>query len=249
MSQASLDPKNIVISEIPASDKQEHTCYALTANGKPIRVLSDLPLYPTGAKANEVNYVLEILPTSHLKYEVEKHSEDQKIVRDRVLTVPVGPWYYGFCPQTYSDFNDPLPEKYAAHFKDIKGGDGDPTDMILLRDNIEEARSCGTGMVVGVLKLIDQGELDHKIIMVDPTCPKYGHCRSIEDVRSTDKTVLEYISHYYAVYKLIDKQTYNQYLSIEPDFSDKYADVDVALDILKMHHANYNKKPDMFGTK
>lgn len=237
MNSECFDSANVQIAEVKPSKTGEYLSYAVSYNGEPVPALDFVPLYTETERS--VNFIIEILPHSSIKYEIDKKNAMQPIIRDRILTLGVGGWYYGFLPQTYSAFDDPLPEAYKDHFPNVKGGDGDPTDLILLKSDLDCSRYVGTGIVCGALKLIDQGELDHKIIVVEPSCPKYGHCRSIEDLMAVDKQALEQIAYYYMAYKVLDKKAVNGYLAIAKNGSDKFADAEEAMDIIKMHNQNY----------
>src|SRR5689334_13245376 len=100
-----------------------------------------------GKKAPEtVNGIIEIPKGSRAKYELDKESGLLKL--DRVLYSSVFyPANYGFIPQTYCDDNDPLD--------------------ILILSQVEIVPLCIVpARVVGVMRMIDGGEADDKIIAV-----------------------------------------------------------------------------------
>jgi inorganic pyrophosphatase len=104
---------------------------------------------------NGINVVVEIPAGTNLKTEYQKDSgsfeANQSNGKPRIIDFLPYPGNYGFIPSTLMD--------KAA------GGDGDPVDVMLL---------CGalpTGTVVearpiGALQLLDEGELDTKVIAV-----------------------------------------------------------------------------------
>lgn len=111
-----------------------------------------LPLYSSNSN---LNAVIEIPAGTNFKYEYNKGTKifevDQKNGKDRVIQYLPYIGNYGFLPSTYSD-----PKK---------GGDGDALDVLVL----SESNPIGTVIEIipiGVLKLIDDGELDYKIIAV-----------------------------------------------------------------------------------
>lgn len=102
---------------------------------------------PTGDKAPDiVNAVIEIPRGSKAKYEIDKPSGLIRL--DRVLFSAVHyPANYGFIPQTLSEDNDPL-------------------DILVFCQIDLPPRTLVEARVIGVMGMIDQNEVDHKIIAV-----------------------------------------------------------------------------------
>ena len=112
----------------------------------------NIPLY---SENNRLQAVVEIPAGTNKKIEVNTETSafevDQKNGKDRVIDFLPYPGNYGFIPSTYSDPNT--------------GGDGDALDVLIISESLP------TGSVVeieplGMLKLIDEGEIDYKIIAV-----------------------------------------------------------------------------------
>lgn len=110
---------------------------------------------PSLSSDKNVNAVIEIPAGTNKKIEYNKKTRtfeiDKKNNKDRVIEFLPYLGNYGFIPSTYSD-----PKK---------GGDGDALDVLVLSENVE----IGTVMEItpiGMLKLIDKGEIDYKIIAV-----------------------------------------------------------------------------------
>lgn len=110
---------------------------------------------PSLSAANNFNAVIEIPAGTNKKFEYNKDTQsfeiDKKEGKDRVVQFLPYPGNYGYIPSTFSD-----PEK---------GGDGDALDVLVLSE------SAATGSIleivpIAVVKLIDDGELDYKIIAV-----------------------------------------------------------------------------------
>lgn len=102
-----------------------------------------------------LNAVIEIPAGTNKKFEYNKEKKafeiDKKDGTERVVDFLPYPGNYGYIPSTYSDPKN--------------GGDGDALDILVL----SEAKPTGSIMEVipiGILKLIDDGELDYKIIAV-----------------------------------------------------------------------------------
>jgi inorganic pyrophosphatase len=109
-----------------------------------------------------VTAVIEIPKSSKNKYELDKESGLLKV--DRVLFSSVHyPANYGFIPRTYCDDNDPL-------------------DILVLGQEPVPPLCLMTARPIGVMKMIDEGEADDKIIAVHVHDPEYAHFTSMEQL-------------------------------------------------------------------
>ena len=108
---------------------------------------------PTYSDSGLLQAVIEIPAGSSVKYEFNKESNsfeiDQIDGKDRVIEFLPYLGNYGFIPSTLS--------------KENQGGDGDALDVLVLSETIPTG-SLTEIIPLGVLKLIDDGELDYKII-------------------------------------------------------------------------------------
>lgn len=127
--------------------------------------------YPAFVDHHLVNAVVEIPAGTNDKWEVEKTSGglhwEKKDGKPRVVQYLGYPANYGMIPRTS------LPETL--------GGDGDPLDVVVLgpaadRGSVVRARP------IGVLRLLDDGERDDKIIAV----PLEGPLSDAVDLDSLD---------------------------------------------------------------
>lgn len=128
---------------------------------------------------------IEIPKGSKMKYELDKETGLLRL--DRVLyTSTVYPANYGFIPRTYAD-------------------DGDPLDVLVLCGESIYPSTLVTCYPIGVIKMIDGGSLDEKIIAIpfdDPTYHNYY------DIQELPRHVFEEMMHFFEVYKTLEhKQT------------------------------------------
>ena len=125
-----------------------------------------------------VTAVIEIPRGSRNKYELDKDSGYLKL--DRVLYSAVHyPGDYGFVPRTLHE-------------------DGDPLD-ILVRINEPTFPGCQIEVrPVGVLKMLDRGEPDDKILSVPVNDPFHGEYFDIADM---PQHYLAEIEHFFSIYK------------------------------------------------
>lgn len=115
-------------------------------------------------KAPEViKVIVEIQKGDHVKYEYD-HESDILVV-DRVL---YGPVYY---PAVYAD----VPGTWNIN-------DGDPLDAVVYTSGNIVPGVMMYGRVIGMMEMIDNGEIDHKIITVNDKDPRFKHVNSIEDL-------------------------------------------------------------------
>ena len=116
-----------------------------------------------GERAPEVvPVIIEVPKGSKNKYELEKASGLLKV--DRVLFSSVHyPANYGFIPRTYCDDNDPL-------------------DVLVLGQESVVPLTIMYARPIGVMKMLDQGEADDKIIAVHANDPEVEGFRSINEL-------------------------------------------------------------------
>ncbi|MGV9012654.1 MAG: inorganic diphosphatase [Flavobacteriales bacterium] len=109
-----------------------------------------------------VNAIIEIPKGSKAKYELDKESGMLRL--DRVLYSSVHyPANYGFMPRTLGDDHDPLD--------------------ILVLSQIDIAPMCiARAKVIGVMRMLDNGEGDDKLIAVAADDISMAHINSIEDL-------------------------------------------------------------------
>ncbi len=110
----------------------------------------------------EINTVIEVPMGSKIKYELDNTSG--LISVDRILFSSVHyPANYGFVPQTYGDDHDPL-------------------DILVLGQVAVEPLSIMRAKPIGVMKMIDSGEPDDKIIAVHANDPEFNHYESVDQL-------------------------------------------------------------------
>lgn len=137
---------------------------------------------PIGDKAPEVvNAVIEIPKGSNNKYEYDEERGVFKL--DRVLYSPVFfPLDYGFIPETRSE-------------------DGDHLDILVIGSDPVFSGCVVEARPVGLLKMIDSGEADFKILAVQEKNPRFSHVKSLEDVEAANPHLIKELEHFLMVYK------------------------------------------------
>ena len=127
--------------------------------------------------------VVEIPLGSSNKYELDKASGLLKL--DRVLYSAVHyPANYGFIPQTLAD-------------------DGDPLDVLILAAEPVYPMTLVTARPIGLMTMMDQNELDYKIIAVGIHDPEYN---TYHDVHELPKHRVAVIKRFFEDYKTLENK-------------------------------------------
>lgn len=125
--------------------------------------------------------VIEISKGGKNKYELDKTTGLLKL--DRVLyTSTHYPANYGFIPLTYAEDNDPL-------------------DVLVLCSESIIPMTLVECYPIGILKMIDEGFMDEKIIAVSKNDPFYN---AYQDIEELPKHLFAEIKHFYEVYKELE---------------------------------------------
>lgn len=110
---------------------------------------------PAMVSENSINAVIEIPAGTNKKYEYNAASKefivDKENSRDRIIDFLPYPANYGFIPSTLS--------------KSEIGGDGDALDVLIIAESLPHG-TVVKSIPIALLKLIDNGEKDYKIIAV-----------------------------------------------------------------------------------
>lgn len=95
---------------------------------------------------------------------------------------------------------------YGANFYPAEYGyientldfDGDPLDIICMITSPTFPGCSISVRIIGILKMIDQGQEDHKIIAVpsEKTDPRFSHIRSVDDLGHKKNELVDFFSNY-----------------------------------------------------
>lgn len=128
-----------------------------------------------------VDAVIEISKFSRNKHEYDVKS---KIFRlDRVLHSPLHyPVDYGFIPRTLEE-------------------DGDPVDIMVFGDEPSPQASVLKARPVGLLKMLDEGDPDDKVLAVPLGNPRF---QGMGDLADLPEHLLKELEHFFSVYKELE---------------------------------------------
>lgn len=196
--------------------------------GKAISPWHDIPLTEGDGS---YNMVVEIPKMTKAKMEVATKEANNPIAQDikkGVLRDYHGPifWNYGCLPQTWEDPNEEHPELKCF-------GDDDPIDVVEIG-----SKSLSMGSVVpvkplGVLAMIDDGELDWKVLAVSTDDPLAKEYNDIDDVPEEVKSG---IREWFRWYKTPDDKPLNGF-----GFDEKYLNVEETKKVIEETHEAWKK--------
>ncbi len=133
---------------------------------------------PESISAEAFMAVIEIPAGSKKKYELDKKTGLLRL--DRILyTSTHYPANYGFIPRTYAD-------------------DGDPLDVLVLCSETLDPLVMVECYPIGVIRMIDDDEVDDKIIAIPADDPTWNFYKDIDQL---PPHVANEIAHFFEVYK------------------------------------------------
>lgn len=160
-----------------------------------------------------VNGIIEIPKGTRAKYELDKDSGLLKL--DRVLFSSMYyPANYGFIPQSYCDDKDPLD--------------------ILIISQIDVVPMCIVpAKIIGVMRMLDNGEADDKIIAVSAGDPSVNH---INDISELPQHFISELRNFFEDYKKLEKKT----VKVE-DFLGKETALEILNESFELYNTNFKK--------
>jgi inorganic pyrophosphatase len=176
-----------------------------TKDGKPISPWHDIPAY---AENDQVNFICEIPKYGLAKMECDTKGENNPIIQDekkgkaRFYHGKIF-WNYGFVPQTWE--NPEEKDETTGCF-----GDGDPLDVVEIGSADLEMGSITAVKPLGALAMIDDGELDWKLLAINPADPLADKLNDISDVEKLPGVVTG-IREWFRWYKTPDGKPLNEF--------------------------------------
>jgi len=176
-------------------------------DGKDISPWHDISLF-TG-EDGVYNALIEIPKNTKPKMEVAIKEEKNPIAQDikkGKLRDYHGPifWNYGMFPQTWENPHEVNAETKCA-------GDNDPVDVVEIGSAALEQGAVEPVKVLGVLAMIDDGELDWKVIAIRKADPLAAELNDIADVEKKCPGVVTGIREWFRWYKTPDGKPLNGY--------------------------------------
>ncbi|CAN8295910.1 unnamed protein product [Cochlearia groenlandica] len=152
--------KETQMQQRPAPRLNERILSSLSRRSVAAHPWHDLEIGPGAPQI--FNVVVEITKGSKVKYELDKKTGLIKV--DRILySSVVYPHNYGFVPRTLCEDNDPI-------------------DVLVIMQEPVLPGCFLRARAIGLMPMIDQGEMDDKIIAVCVDDPEYKHYTDIKEL-------------------------------------------------------------------
>lgn len=113
-------------------------------------------------------------------------------------------WNYGAFPQTWES---PVEIDHDTQCR----GDNDPLDCIEIGGGLMASGSVHPVKVLGVMALLDEGETDWKVIVIDVNDPMAPKLNDIQDVQEHCPGLLEATRDWFRNYKIPDGKPVNEF--------------------------------------
>lgn len=148
-------------------------------DGVPVSAFHDIPLWADKAKGI-ANMVVEIPRGTRAKLEISRTEplnpikQDMKKGKLRYIHDPYK-FNYGAFPQTWEDPTHVSPDTNAA-------GDLDPLDVCEVGEEVGHTGQIKQVKILGVWAMVDDGETDWKILVLDVNDPNASKINNAEDL-------------------------------------------------------------------
>merc|ERR1711962_584027 len=190
-------------------------------NEGPISPFHDIPLV-ANQENNTYNMVVEVPRWTNAKMEIDTKSPLHPIVQDQKKgklryvrnSFPHHGyiWNYGALPQTWENPN---------HVDENTGekGDNDPVDCCEIGQRVAKRGDVLEVKLIGTLAMVDDGETDWKMIVIDVEDPKAGELNTLEDVEREMPGFLDNTRDWFRIYKMPDGKPENKF-AFDGEFKD-----------------------------
>lgn len=232
MHHASIDSA-VYVSEPKGAPATKEFRLFYASDGKLVSPWHDVPVYPDPANKQVVNFVTEIPKGTQAKMEIATDEEmspiKQDIKKGELRSYKWGPSLinYGAVPQTWEDPG-------AVHPGIDVGGDADPVDLADCSDTVAEFGAIYPVKVLGTLAMIDEGEIDFKILGVATSDPLSGEMNDIDDLERLMPGKVDSIREWFRMYKTAEGKGENSYA-----FDGKAMDVEYTMKVVEDTHASW----------
>jgi len=199
----------------------------------PISPFHDIPLVANLANKT-FHAVIEVPRWTNAKMEIDTKSKLNPIVQDQkkgklrfvANSYPYKGyiWNYGCLPQTWEN---------PGHKDASTGcmGDNDPVDICEIGGRVAARGEVLEVKVLGILAMIDDGETDWKVIVIDVTDPLAAELNNLEDVEKKMPGFLNDTREWFRIYKMPDGKPENKFA-----FDGEYKDAEFAHSIIEETH-------------
>jgi len=202
----------------------------------PISPFHDIPLFAN--EANKIfNMVVEVPRWTNAKMEIATKDQlnpiKQDIKKGKLRYVAnIFPhhgyiWNYGALPQTWENPNH-------VDLSTGEKGDNDPIDVCEIGSRVAKSGEVLQVKVLGVLAMLDEGETDWKVLVIDVNDPLAPQLNDIQDVEKLMPGFLRATVEWFKFYKVPDGKPENNFA-----FNGEFKNRDFAHEIILGTHVEW----------
>jgi len=164
---------------------------------------------PLESACGNINMITEIPKMTKAKMEIDTKTALNPIVQDTKkgkLRYYHGPifWNYGCAPRTWEDPNISGSVEVGGAF-----GDNDPLDLVEIGSSALSMGSITPVKPIGVLAMLDDGELDWKLIVLNTSDPLADQVNDVADLETHFPGTISGIREWFRWYKTPDGKPVN----------------------------------------
>ncbi|KAK6156735.1 hypothetical protein DH2020_010983 [Rehmannia glutinosa] len=210
----------------------DYRVFFLDNSGKKISPWHDIPLH---LGDGVFNFIVEIPKESSAKMEVATDElftpikQDTKKGKLRYYPYNIN-WNYGLLPQTWEDPSLANAEVEGAF------GDNDPVDVVEIGESRGKIGQVLKVKPLAALAMIDEGELDWKIVAISLDDPRASLVNDVDDVEKHFPGTLTAIRDWFRDYKIPDGKPANRF-----GLGNKPANKDFALKVINETNESWAK--------
>ncbi|EOY15582.1 hypothetical protein SCA6_008926 [Theobroma cacao] len=225
------NPK-VQIKEEGQPQTLDYRVFLVDHSGKKVSPWHDIPLH---LGDGVFNFVVEIPKDTSAKMEVATDElytpikQDTKKGKLRYYPYNIN-WNYGLLPQTWEDPSFSNPEVEGAL------GDNDPVDVVEIGERQRRIGQILKVKPLAALAMIDEGELDWKIVAISLDDPTASLVNDVDDVEKHFPGTLVAIRDWFRDYKIPDGKPANWFA-----LGNKVANKDYALKIINETNESWAK--------
>ncbi|KAF5181780.1 Inorganic pyrophosphatase [Thalictrum thalictroides] len=228
----SIYKPQLQIKEDGQPETLDYRVFLLDNSGKKVSPWHDVPLH---LGDGVFNCIVEIPKETSAKMEVATDEpytpikQDTKKGKLRYYPYNIN-WNYGLLPQTWED------PSFANPDVDGSFGDNDPVDVVEIGESQGKIGQVLKVKPLGALAMIDEGELDWKIIAISLDDPKASLVNDVGDVEIHFPGTLTAIRDWFRDYKIPDGKPANKF-----GLGNKAANKDYALKVITETNESWAK--------
>ncbi|XP_010943167.1 soluble inorganic pyrophosphatase 6, chloroplastic [Elaeis guineensis] len=232
LAPAVLHKPDVQIKEEGQPETLDYRVFFLDGSGKKISPWHDVPLH---LGDGVFNFIVEIPKDTSAKMEVATDEPytpiKQDIKKGKLRYYPYDiNWNYGLLPQTWED------PSFANSEVEGALGDNDPVDVVEIGERRAKIGDVLKVKPLAALAMIDEGELDWKIVAISLDDPRASLVNDMNDVEKHFPGTLMAIRDWFRDYKIPDGKPANKF-----GLGNKAANKDYALKVITETNESWAK--------